>query len=123
MKQRLIRFSFTCALLALPLSVVVGQSGSASPSTITGEITDSICAPNGSHTAVMQMNPTMGRDNESCAKKCAQMGARYVLYDSATKKVYTLDDQAKAAALAGHEVRVTGSIIGSGIVVTSIAAA
>jgi hypothetical protein len=123
MRQRLIRFSFTCALLALPVCALSGHSGNSSPNSspaVTGEITDSICAPNGSHTAVMDKNPTMGRDNATCVKKCIQLGAQYVLYDPATKKVYTLDNQAQAAALAGHQVKVTGSLAGNNITVTSI---
>ena len=120
MKKHLIQFSLTCALFALPLCTLTGQSSNASPTTITGEITDSICAPNGSHTAVMNKNPSMGRDNATCAKKCAQMGGKYVLYDPATKKIYALDNQEKAAALAGQQVKVTGPVAGNSITVTAI---
>jgi hypothetical protein len=118
MTNRLTQFLLTGAMLVLPFFTMSGQSNSST--TITGEITDSMCAQNGSHAVMMQKNPSMGHDSESCAKKCAQMGAQYVLFDAAKKKIYTLDDQTKAAALAGHQVKITGSVSGSSIKVSSI---
>jgi hypothetical protein len=50
------------------------------------------------------------------------MGAQYVLLDEATKQVYTLDDQVKAQALAGHKVRVSGTLSGDKIAVTNVEA-
>lgn len=40
----------------------------------------------------------------SCTKECAKIGAKYVLLDNQTGKVYQVDDQAKIAEFAGqHE--------------------
>ena len=55
-------------------------------------------------------NKTMGRDKQSCAQRCAQIGAKYVLLDASKGTVYQLADQAKAAAFAGMEVRVVGTM-------------
>ena len=37
-------------------------------------------------------------------------GAKFVLYDATSKMVYQLDDQQKPMALAGDQVKVTGSL-------------
>ena len=95
-------------LLALPLWTLSAPAGQADPKTFTGEVTDSICAGSGSH--------------DEMTKQCAQMGAQYVLLDEATKQVYTLDDQVKAQALAGHKVRVSGTLSGDKIAVTNVEA-
>jgi uncharacterized protein YhbP (UPF0306 family) len=65
----------------------------------------------------------MGRDKETCTKKCAEIGAKYVLYDESTKAVYTLDDQQKAKTFAGRRVRVAGTVAGNQIRVTNLEAA
>jgi hypothetical protein len=109
-------------LLALPLWTLSAPAGQADPKTFTGEVTDSICAGSGSHDEMMAKMPNMGRDKETCTKQCAQMGAKYVLLDEATKQVYTLDDQVKAQALAGHKVRVSGTLSGDKIAVTNVEA-
>jgi hypothetical protein len=64
----------------------------------------------------------MGRDKETCAKECAKIGAKYVLYDEAQKRVYKLDDQARAEAFAGKQVRVSGTLDGDEIRVASFQA-
>jgi hypothetical protein len=66
---------------------------------------------------------SMGRDKNSCSAKCIQLGAKYVLYDSAKKAVYQLDDQEKAAAFAGHKVRVSGTMQKAKIKITNVEAA
>ncbi len=114
------RLAFASALLALPLWALSGQSVDASPKGFTGEVTDTMCAPSGSHTSMMAKMPAMGRDAATCTKKCAEIGAKYVLMDESTKTVYQLDDQAKAAQFVGHRVRVTGTLVGTLIKVTAV---
>ena len=114
------RLAFAAMLLALPLWALSGQSGEGSPKGFTGEVTDTMCAPSGSHTSMMAKMPAMGRDSVTCTKKCAEIGAKYVLMDESTKTVYQLDDQAKAAQFAGHRVRVTGTLVGTLIKVTAV---
>jgi hypothetical protein len=69
--------------------------------TYKGEITDSYCAPMGSHP-----DP----DAKKCTVDCVKMGATYVLYSAADKTVYQLDDQKKPAAFAGKKVSVSGTL-------------
>jgi hypothetical protein len=114
------RMVLAAILLALPLGVLSGQSGEPSAKGFTGEVTDTMCAPAGSHTSMMAKMPAMGSDAAACTRKCAQIGAKYVLMDEATKTVYQLDDQAKAAQFAGRKVHVTGTLVGSVIKVTDV---
>ncbi len=113
---------FAITLLALPawMWTMSGRSSQASPKTFTGEVTDTICAKTGTHDAMMAKMPSMGRDKATCTKQCAQIGAKYVLYDEASKAVYSLDDQGKAQTLAGHKVRVEGTLAGDQIKVTNV---
>jgi hypothetical protein len=76
--------------------------------TYRGEIMDSACAAMGSHEAMMKGNPNMTA--KQCTVACVQHGAKYVLYDAATKTVYQLDDQKKPEQFAGEKVAVTGSL-------------
>jgi hypothetical protein len=100
-------------LFAAWLLVTLVASGSASPGeqqTFSGEIMDSLCAKEGSHNKMMDQMKSMGRDNQTCTEKCVQLGAKFVLYDPATKTVYSLDDQDKAARFAGHKVEIKGTL-------------
>lgn len=74
-----------------------------------GIITDSKCAMNAKE-----------RANEACIKKCVSMGAKYVLYDTYTHKVYQLEPQSGVEAHAGHHVRVYGTMSGDTIHVSSV---
>jgi hypothetical protein len=109
---------FATGLLALPLSMMSAPSDQAAPKTFTGEVTDTICASTGSHAPMMAKMQSMGKDKETCTKQCAQMGAKYVLYDAANKAIYSLDDQSKAQTFAGRRVRVAGTLEGNRIRVT-----
>lgn len=121
MKRLFARTGFLVAavLLAAPLSKLPARSGT---TTFRGEVTDTFCAQNGSHTEMMAKMTSMGHDKETCVKECAKIGAKYVLYDEAQKKVYKLDDQAKAEAFAGKTVRVSGTLEGDAIRVASFEA-
>jgi hypothetical protein len=71
--------------------------------TVTGVITDSMCAT-GDHSQ-MKMGPTDGE----CTKACVDVhGALYVLYDG--KDAYTLSDQKTPEQFAGKKVKVTGTV-------------
>ena len=107
-------------LLTAPLSKLPARSGTTN--TFRGEVTDTFCAQSGSHNAMMAKMASLGRDKQTCAKECAKIGAKYVLYDDAKKKVYKLDDQAKAEALVGKRVRVSGTLEGDAIRVASLEA-
>jgi hypothetical protein len=122
MKRLFSRTGFLAAaavLLTAPLKLPA-RSGMAN--TFRGEVTDTFCAKNGSHTEMMTKMTSMGRDRETCAKECAKIGAKYVLYDEAQKRAYKLDDQAKAQAFAGKKVRVSGTLDGDEIRVASFQA-
>ena len=109
------------AIVALSVTMSLWSAQSALPSkTFTGEVTDSICAPSGSHATTMSKTPGMGNDSETCTKKCVAMGAKYVLYDPTNRAVYSVEDQGKLAQFAGHKVRVTGTLDGSAIKILNI---
>jgi hypothetical protein len=50
------------------------------------------------------------KDAKECSRKCAQLGMKYVLYDTATKAIFQVDDQGKAATYAGQKVAVKGTL-------------
>jgi Protein of unknown function (DUF5818) len=94
--------------------------------TFMGEIMDSQCAMNGSHAEMLKKEGMADKDpndpmaKEMCTKNCIKMGGKYVLYDSAAKKVYQLDDQTKPEQFAGKNVKVTGTLSNDTIHVTNI---
>jgi hypothetical protein len=77
--------------------------------TFNGEIMDSACAKMGSHDAMMKSHPNM-KTAKDCTLGCVKAGSQYVLYNSATKTVYQLDDQDQPERFAGQKVTVTGSV-------------
>ena len=122
MARHLTRISLALAAVALSLSpaTISGQSSQTTPQTIVGEVTDTMCAPSKSHSGMIAKMPNMGHDASNCARECARIGAKYVLLDNDTGKVYQVDDQAKIAQFAGHRVKVTGTLMASGIKVVDI---
>lgn len=97
---------FALVALAAPLAV------SADSGSWTGWITDSGCGAKGA-----------GPGHADCAKKCAEGGAKLVLYVKETQKIYQLSDQKAALANLGYAVVVTGNLDGDAIAVTKIAKA
>jgi hypothetical protein len=75
-----------------------------------GYVTDSKCA--GKSVKVMT--------DAACVKKCIDSGAKYVLYDTYTKKIYQLDPQSDVAEHATHHVRISGTLEGDTIHVESV---
>ncbi len=116
-------------LVLLPLlAVLLSGFSFAAPNgkTFKGEIMDSQCAMNGSHAQMLKKEGMGDKDpndpmvKQMCTKNCIKMGGKYVLYDSASKKVYQLDDQTKPEQFAGQNVKVTGTLSQDTIHVTNI---
>jgi hypothetical protein len=122
MKSRCVRVSLLLSTGLVALQLWAGQLNQSGQQVFTGEVTDTFCAKNKSHEEMMNENKTMGREKQTCAQRCAQMGAKYVLLDASKGMVYQLDDQAKAAAFAGLEVRVVGTLENSQLKIASIEA-
>lgn len=76
--------------------------------TYRGQIMDSNCAKMGNHNAGYKLSGT--HTPKDCTLACVHGGAKFVLYNSATKTTYQLDDQTKPEAFAGENVRVIGSL-------------
>lgn len=58
------------------------------------------------------------KHDKACVEKCAAAGAKYVLVSKG--KVYSLDAQDKFKGLGGQRVKVTGTLSGDAITVTSV---
>lgn len=93
-------------VLALPLC------SAATKGSWTGWITDDHCGAKGA-----------SADHKACAEKCLGRGGKLVFFNSADKKLYSLDKQDVAKEHLGHEVKVTGEVEGDAIKVESIAMA
>lgn len=108
MKKMLVVLLTVLALTALALPLAsAGTKGS-----WTGWITDDHCGAKGA-----------GAAHKECAEKCLSKGSKLVFFNSADKKIYTLDKQDLAKEHLGHEVKVNGEVDGTAIKVESIAAA
>jgi hypothetical protein len=93
------------SLLAVVSSVlaVAAVSAAQGKQTITGTITDDMCARAGH--AKMRMGPT----DAECTVACISVhDATYVLYDG--KDVYALSDQKTPEKFAAQKVRVVGTL-------------
>jgi hypothetical protein len=110
MKSRFVRVSLLLSTGLIAVQLWAGQLNQSGQQVFSGEVTDTFCAPKKSHEEMMNENKAMGRDKQTCAQKCAQIGAKYVLLDTSKGTIYQLDDQGKAAAFAGMEVRVVGTL-------------
>jgi len=85
----------------------------AAAKTFVGSVSDSMCG-------AKHMMP--GQSDKDCTLACVKAGSKYVLAD-ASGKVYQLSDQKKPEQFAGQKVKVTGTLKGDTITVTSIDAA
>ena len=89
----------------IALSLIAGAALSAAPDkeTLTGIITDDMCAK--ADHSQMRMGPT----DAECTMACISAhGATYVLYDG--KDVFALSDQQTPEKFAAQKVRVTGTL-------------
>src|SRR5689334_23357682 len=95
---------FIIALLA-SVSLLAINLGAQKAQTFSGEIMDQQCALLGGHSAMM----SQGESAKDCANRCVSIGGKFVLFDSANKTIYQLDDQKKAQPFAGTKVKITGT--------------
>jgi hypothetical protein len=94
----------------LTLSLCAAALVFAAEGSWTGYISDSQCGAKGANDK-----------HADCAAKCVkEHGAKYVFVNDADKKVYTIADQDKVAAHAGHHVTVKGSVDGDALTVASV---
>ena len=105
------------AYLGLTIFLAAGMSFAAPKSetkvkTFTGNISDKMCGA----------KHMMGGSARECTLECVDAGSSFVLVDE-KGKVYDLSDQKKPRAFAGEKVKVTGTLDGNKIEVTSIVAA
>jgi mono/diheme cytochrome c family protein len=87
------------------ISTPAAQTGDkGAEKTTVGYISDSMC---GLDHSAMKMG-----DDKTCARKCVDAGAKFVLADRAHKVVYAMDAavQEKAREFAGQKVQVTGLV-------------
>jgi hypothetical protein len=93
--------------LAGSLLLIIGTLAAPKDQTFTGEIMDSQCAKMSSHDTMIKKE--MAKNPKDCTDACVKMGGKYVLFSSAKKTTYQLDDQQKPAEFAGQKVKVTGT--------------
>src|SRR5713101_155952 len=86
---------------------------SATPKTLTGIVSDSMC---GAHHMAKDKSPA------ECTRMCVQQGTKYALVVG--KKAYTLEGhEAELDKLAGERATVKGSMMGEMVMVESVATA
>jgi hypothetical protein len=76
MISRFTRIPLLLSAGLVALQLWAGQVNQAGQQVFTGEITDTFCAKNRSHEEMMNEMKSMGRDKQTCAQKCAQIGGR-----------------------------------------------
>jgi hypothetical protein len=79
----------------------------------TGQISDEMCG----------LKHMMAGGAKQCTLECVDGGSKFVLADPEHQKVYDLSDQEKPKQFAGEKVKITGTLKGSTIEVSSIEAA
>ncbi len=82
------------------------------PATFVGSIGDSMCGA----------KHMPGETAKDCTVECVKEGSKYILIDP-NGKVYQLSDQKTPAKFPGEKVKVTGTLNGDMITVTSMVAA
>jgi hypothetical protein len=89
-----------------------GLSVWATPKTLTGQISDSMCGK--SHAGMGEL----GKDPKKCTRECVKGGAKYVFVSGG--KVYDIKNQgfAALAANAGSKVQLTGDLDTDGKTIT-----
>ena len=120
-RLRKFQICLTCALLLVSLSLPVlagdkkGAKKDSGRQTLTGIVSDSMC---GAH--------HMMENAADCTRACVSKGSKYALVVG--DKVYTLDTDDKATLdelnkRAGDKAKVTGTVSGDSIQVSSITGA
>jgi hypothetical protein len=98
--------------LVLAAAMSVAAPGAPPATTFTGSIGDAMCGP----------KHMPGETAKDCTLGCVKDGSKYILID-AGGKVFQLSDQKTPEKFAGANVKVTGTLKGDTITVTSIVAA
>jgi hypothetical protein len=99
-----VRFAAVIVVVLFAGALAIAGDGS-----WTGYITDSKCGAKAAHEGAAE-----------CTVKCVKEGAKYVFVNDSDKKIYTIDEQEKVSAHAGHHVTVKGSVEGDNLKLTSI---
>jgi hypothetical protein len=97
-----------CLVVVMLMIAATVSYGKKSDKAYAGETMDSQCAKMGNHEAGYKLTGTS--TPKDCTLACVKSGAKFVLYDAATKTTYELDDQDKAKDLAGQKVSVQGTL-------------
>jgi hypothetical protein len=111
-KMKKIAYWGLAFLVAAGMSLAAPKKGGSRR--FVGNISDSMCG-------LKHMMP--GKSDKECTLECVKGGGKYVLADPTNGKVYQLSDQKKPEEFAGQNVKVTGSLKGDTITVSSIEAA
>ena len=106
------RFTFLILGLLLAIGISLAVPGKDAGTTFVGSIGDSMCGAKHS----------MGGSDKECTLGCIKEGSKYILI-GAGDKIYQLSDQKTPEQFAGARVKVTGTLSGDTITVTSIVAA
>jgi len=104
------RIAIHSVVLLLLAGLGFASTAKAAAKTFVGSISDSMCG-------AKHMMP--GQSDKDCTLACVKAGSKFVLAD-ASGKVYQLSDQKKPEQFAGQKVKVTGTLKGDTITVTSI---
>ena len=112
--------TFSTILMAAQIQMPASTPGtskpaqaSATPKTLTGTVSDSMC---GAH------HMEKDKSADDCTRECVKKGTKYALVIG--KKVYALDGhEAELDKLAGERATVKGSVMGEMVMVDSVAAA
>ncbi len=107
------KFTYLTLTLLLTASVGMAAPRAAKSRTFIGSISDKMCGAK---------HMMAGKSDKECTLECVKGGSPLVLA-TAKGKIYDLSDQDKAKELAGQKVKVTGTLKGETIEVSSIAAA
>ena len=105
----------TLAVLGLLLAagLSLAAPGKDPAKTFVGNIGDSMCGAK---------HMMAGESDKDCTLECVKAGSKFILIDS-SGKIYQLSDQKTPEQFAGAKVKVTGTLKGDTITVTSIVAA
>ena len=106
------KFMWLILTFLVTAGLTLAAPRAADQKTFAGSISDSMCG----------LKHMMSGGDKACTLECVKSGAKYVLADEAGKKVYQLSDQDKAKEFAGAKVKVTGTLKGETIEVSSIEA-
>ena len=103
----------TVLAFGLLLAASIGLAAPGAAKTFVGSIGDSMCG-------AKHMMP--GESDKDCTLGCIKEGSKYILIGP-NGKLYQLTDQKTPEKFAGAKVKVTGTLSGDTITVTSIVAA